>query len=540
MVPRRYILQEGHLDCLIWLAKRSATTHSQVSVDGMTAAHAAAQEGHLECLRFLIMSAGCSGLARDRSGCTPMHFAAAGGHRSCVHWLSSHGWGTGSERNKTGSTPLHVAAEHGHLEVVKLLMRGGARADLYDKSGRTAYDIAVETGNEACAQFLLQATHKTLNGLLDNIFAHQSSLKKVRFERKAIEKGIRDSNPELHVNYVPGTQSNAVDSRDPRARRQRSRSFAYPSREVQREARALQTRSFSTESLSKYLNANYLPGFEAALPPVQKHSSSKSYTENLVQEPVAIEPLKRTISVSVKSERKPTARVFRSQTWREGRRTVLGDWSSARGHSFRVPGTAQQYEVAGETSPGRPSVSALVSSVKNRLSWREKKPSVEAYDPRDLVPYPGEPPSDDTNIFRRLYRLSKRKLSRTSSFAVQGSSTSRPPLRRQEEITRDSFLVSGNDDFISGATEASPATSHRSFESEQQVIRLGTDMASASLNDSPKSDVHTTGSPAMGAKEIRQENGHQGQVVKYGNRSSVTDFKLENIRLNIKENALIW
>ena len=52
------IAQEGHLNCLMWLAKHSGTAHNDMSVDGMTAAHAAAHEGHLE------LNAGVTYLAR--------------------------------------------------------------------------------------------------------------------------------------------------------------------------------------------------------------------------------------------------------------------------------------------------------------------------------------------------------------------------------------------------------------------------------------------------------------------------------------------
>ena len=52
----------------------SGTVHWEMSVDGMTAAHASALEGHLECLAFLLGSAGCSALARDRAANTPLHY----------------------------------------------------------------------------------------------------------------------------------------------------------------------------------------------------------------------------------------------------------------------------------------------------------------------------------------------------------------------------------------------------------------------------------------------------------------------------------
>lgn len=81
-----FLAQEGHLECLEWLAKRTATVHSEASIDGMTAAHAAAQEGHIDCLTYLIQYAGCSGLARDKSGCTPMHFGKRNTHIRKTRW----------------------------------------------------------------------------------------------------------------------------------------------------------------------------------------------------------------------------------------------------------------------------------------------------------------------------------------------------------------------------------------------------------------------------------------------------------------------
>ena len=66
--------QEGHVDCLEWLAKYSGTAYWELPRDGMTAVHAAAVEGHLECLAFLLRSAGCRVFVRDRTGNTPLHY----------------------------------------------------------------------------------------------------------------------------------------------------------------------------------------------------------------------------------------------------------------------------------------------------------------------------------------------------------------------------------------------------------------------------------------------------------------------------------
>ncbi|KAK2551847.1 Espin [Acropora cervicornis] len=177
--------QEGHVACLEWLAKYSGTAYWELPRDGMTAVHAAAVEGHLECLAFLLRSAGCRVFVRDRTGNTPLHYAAACGRRHCVEWFLSNTNRMGNERNKLGSSPLHLAALNGHLEVVKLLVRGGVAIKLRDRMGRTPFNVAESSGNEACAQFLEQLEVNNL-GMYNRVGT--PNLKRVRFERKAIER----------------------------------------------------------------------------------------------------------------------------------------------------------------------------------------------------------------------------------------------------------------------------------------------------------------------------------------------------------------
>ncbi|KAK3701094.1 hypothetical protein QZH41_004873 [Actinostola sp. cb2023] len=476
--------QEGHLDCLEWLAKRTATVHSEASIDGMTAAHAAAQEGHLECLAFLIQCAGCSGLARDKSGCTPMHFAAAGGHRSCVNWLALHGWGTGNERSKVGSSPLHVAAEHGHLEVVKLLMRSGAKADLYDRHGRTAYDIAVETGNEACAQFLLQATHKTLNGMVANIFVHQSSLKRVRFERKAIEKGIRDSNPNLSESQTLEAVNQSYyppHPQDPQERLTRSTSLAYPSHYSYGDAKGLRT--YSTNSLNNRVSlTNYLSNFDSSLTPALEGHPRNGYIRNASPVTRHHQPIHRTYSA-------PTPDVSSEPDEEE---------------SEKIAGVSRSQSMRRPVFSGR-SIKINSSSSRNQY---EVNPQTEAYNPKDLIPFPVE--SSELNIFRRLYRMSKRKLTRTTSLSINDED-----FISQPKDTPDKFLVSGEDDFIPGSPQHYQAAEMTS-EEEQQMI-----------------NGYVCGMSPDG------EPGNGREIVSY-QRPLSTDFSLEHIRTKMRDNALIW
>ena len=52
------------------------------------------------------------------------------------------------ERMPDGSTPLIYSVRHGNLDMVKILLRYGAKLDAIDKSGQTALDWAIKNKNE--------------------------------------------------------------------------------------------------------------------------------------------------------------------------------------------------------------------------------------------------------------------------------------------------------------------------------------------------------------------------------------------------------
>ena len=74
-----------------------------------------------------------------------LHWACQDGHLECAKALL----GAGADINKQnngGWTPLMCAAAlHGRIEVVRELLKRGAKKELKDKSGKTAYDL---TSNE--------------------------------------------------------------------------------------------------------------------------------------------------------------------------------------------------------------------------------------------------------------------------------------------------------------------------------------------------------------------------------------------------------
>lgn len=80
----------------------------------------------------------------DKSGSTGLHWAAHGGHVECLKILLSKPRIELNNQNKLGDTALHAGAWKGHAEVVRLLLAKGARADMKNKDGKTAFDLATK------------------------------------------------------------------------------------------------------------------------------------------------------------------------------------------------------------------------------------------------------------------------------------------------------------------------------------------------------------------------------------------------------------
>lgn len=57
-------------------------------------------------------------------------------------------------QTEDGTTPLMIAAIHGDVEAIRILLRGGAHADLKNRKGETALDLAIRRGDRAAAALL--------------------------------------------------------------------------------------------------------------------------------------------------------------------------------------------------------------------------------------------------------------------------------------------------------------------------------------------------------------------------------------------------
>ena len=84
---------------------------------------------------------------QDSYGQVALHGACWFGHLECAKALL----GAGADINKqadSGFTPLMLAAQNGKIEVVRELLKRGAKKDLKNNDGYTAYDMGYKNTAE--------------------------------------------------------------------------------------------------------------------------------------------------------------------------------------------------------------------------------------------------------------------------------------------------------------------------------------------------------------------------------------------------------
>jgi ankyrin repeat protein len=130
--------------------------------DGESVYHAAELD-HRGCLEALAAHGAPLSRAHPRWKNTPLYFLAGykefhpGRVRATrgMQWLLEHGADPRVPSTDARETPLHRVAAHGRgPEVAELLLRHGAEVDQARADGRTAYALAVRTGNAAMADEL--------------------------------------------------------------------------------------------------------------------------------------------------------------------------------------------------------------------------------------------------------------------------------------------------------------------------------------------------------------------------------------------------
>ncbi|XP_068636254.1 protein VAPYRIN-like [Aristolochia californica] len=126
------------------LTRRAST--ERASSSPWAALHFAAGEGHLEVMRLLLLK-GADVNAVTNEGRTALHLAAEERRRDCARLLLASDARTDVRDSTNGNTPLHVAAAAGDEKMAKLLLQKGANKDVRNRFGKTAYDLAAESGH---------------------------------------------------------------------------------------------------------------------------------------------------------------------------------------------------------------------------------------------------------------------------------------------------------------------------------------------------------------------------------------------------------
>ncbi|XP_057805186.1 protein VAPYRIN-like [Salvia miltiorrhiza] len=108
--------------------------------------HLAAANGHADVVRHLLLK-GADANALTKDGRAALHLAAEERRRDCVRLLLASAARPDVRSARDGETPLHVAAGLGDEQMVKLLLHKGANKDVRSRAGKTAYDLAAESGH---------------------------------------------------------------------------------------------------------------------------------------------------------------------------------------------------------------------------------------------------------------------------------------------------------------------------------------------------------------------------------------------------------
>jgi len=93
---------------------------------------------------------------------TALYKAAGEGRTDIVRYLIAHGANVNYRGSEWGHTPLSEAATRGFDDVVEILLKAGADAKVKDRSGYTAFSVAVLNGQFDMAELLLK--YSDVNG----------------------------------------------------------------------------------------------------------------------------------------------------------------------------------------------------------------------------------------------------------------------------------------------------------------------------------------------------------------------------------------
>ncbi|CAG2218602.1 unnamed protein product [Mytilus edulis] len=139
--------------------------------EGITPLMLACKENHISVVETLLVSnANVAQCNEDK--CSPLEYACTPGNTDIINVLLEHGaninWANKKElplfilhknadinsKDLFGGTPLHEACFKGDNEIIKILLKKGAKINITDNSGKSSVAIAKESGFRSIVEFL--------------------------------------------------------------------------------------------------------------------------------------------------------------------------------------------------------------------------------------------------------------------------------------------------------------------------------------------------------------------------------------------------
>ena len=153
-------------------------------------------------------------------GCTPLHLAALKGHLEIVRLLIKKGarinlthikegglHEIGAGHGGKGQTPLHFAAKAGHAEIVKLLVENGANINKLASKKQTPLSLAIQNNHFSVAEYLLEngADH-TLSFLLHETIKNGEPEAVEFLIKRNLNINLKDDNGWAPLHYALGSE----------------------------------------------------------------------------------------------------------------------------------------------------------------------------------------------------------------------------------------------------------------------------------------------------------------------------------------------